>query len=238
MLDNKIIFPISTALSFFPISCVMLRITKGAHILKHQDLTKNTYNKTAETYASVNNQTLLHDMFSIFQNLVPSGLIYDFGCGTGRDTNHFHSLGYNVAGFDFSNAMLRVAREEFPHLRDHFHPLDLLKDLDKLPVLSANGIWCCACLLHFTPSECEKILHSFSKLLHRSGYAYVSIKLGHTTHSQEEDGRFFQYYTEEDFSSLLSLCGFQIKVYKESFSRNGSVRWGNYFVRRLPFSTS
>ena len=53
-----------------------------------------------------------------FQNYVSKDAkIVDIGCGYGRTLNELHALGYrNLAGFDFSDAMIERGTRQFPFL--------------------------------------------------------------------------------------------------------------------------
>jgi len=46
--------------------------------------------------------------------------VVDIGCGTGHHVNNFHANNINVIGVDISPSMIKRAKEEFPHLADHF----------------------------------------------------------------------------------------------------------------------
>ncbi len=55
------------------------------------------------------------DLFGLLQ--VKEGEhILDIGCGNGALTARLHALGANVTGLDGSEDMLRLAREQYPHL--------------------------------------------------------------------------------------------------------------------------
>ena len=43
--------------------------------------------------------------------------IFELGCGNGSVANELHKLGFGVQGIDYSESGIRIAREQYPHLK-------------------------------------------------------------------------------------------------------------------------
>ena len=43
--------------------------------------------------------------------------IFELGCGNGSVANELHKLGFAVQGIDYSESGIRIAREQYPHLK-------------------------------------------------------------------------------------------------------------------------
>ncbi|MEV0982101.1 methyltransferase domain-containing protein [Streptomyces sp. NPDC049915] len=85
--------------------------------------TRAFYDAVAEDYAEhfrtgLAPLPLERALLTTFAELVaPDGEVADLGCGPGWATAHLASLGLRVFGLDLSEAMLTVARREYPGLR-------------------------------------------------------------------------------------------------------------------------
>jgi ubiquinone/menaquinone biosynthesis C-methylase UbiE len=56
----------------------------------------------------------------------PQGVTLDVGCGEGRWTRALRAAGYDVSGFDRSDALIELARGADPHGRYHVAPVEAL----------------------------------------------------------------------------------------------------------------
>ena len=76
------------------------------------DKTLECYNTTAEKFVE---STLSVDFSQVqceFLNLLmPESYIFDFGCGSGKDTKYFLEHGYRVDAIDGSAELCRIASE-------------------------------------------------------------------------------------------------------------------------------
>lgn len=54
--------------------------------------------------------------------------IVDIGCGTGHHVNNFHENNLNITGVDISPAMIKRAKEIFPHLEENFQVGDAMNN--------------------------------------------------------------------------------------------------------------
>ena len=83
------------------------------------DQNKISYNnsKTVDYYLSLNKFSLFdyeRKIIDLFFN--KNEVLLDIGCGTGRTTVELFNLGFNIIGIDFSEAMIKKAKENFPKI--------------------------------------------------------------------------------------------------------------------------
>jgi SAM-dependent methyltransferase len=69
-----------------------------------------------------------------------------------------------------------------------------------------DGIWACASLLHVPQREMPDVLKRFAIALKPGGILYASLKEG-DGERVAEDGRFFSYFRQEGFKTLLTQQG-------------------------------
>jgi len=152
--------------------------------------------------------------------------IIDLGCGHGRDTRHFASLGHHVLAVDFSYAMLHHAKTIAP--RAHYLNMDMRMLKNLLVDQSVDGIWSHASLSHLPKEDLDSLLKGLYVSIKVGGVLYFSVKIG--THDQigqagevvEPDTRYtaidnekdtcklYSYYTSSEVVELLSKTGWEV----------------------------
>ena len=187
------------------------------------------YEAHAEDFCRKTAAVLLDDIYQPFLKLLPADAhILDAGCGSGRDSLAFMKRGFHVTAIDASPAMVRVARSSGVEARVlAFQDMNFLVEFD--------GLWACASLLHVPHSEMADVLNRFRRALHSQGVLYLSLKEG-TGERVAEDGRFFSYFTFDEFSDQLAREGsFEIiEAWKRAHpDSSGTVRtWLNFLARK------
>ncbi len=159
------------------------------------------YESHAEDFSRQTAELDLGELYEPFLRHLPAGAhILDAGCGTGRDGLAFARRGFVVTAIDASPAMAQVARSRGL-------PAEVLT-FQKLNAKAAfDGIWACASLLHIPHPEIPGVLNRFFRALKPGGVLYVSLKEGEGERVAG-DGRFFSYFTREEFDEFLSASGF------------------------------
>ncbi|EED91003.1 predicted protein [Thalassiosira pseudonana CCMP1335] len=131
--------------------------------------------------------------------------IIDLGCGHGRDTLYFSSLGHHVLAIDYSYSMLHHAKTIAPHA--HFLNMDMRNCKNALVDQSVDGIWASASLLHLPKSDMCEVLKGLYKAVRVGGVLYFSLKYG-TEDQVGEAGELFEsdtrYEGEGDARKLYS----------------------------------
>ena len=140
------------------------------------------------------------DMTPLYQRFLPGvaagGHIVDAGCGSGRDSKHFAQLGFRVAAFDASPALVQKARE-YTGLPVACH--DFLALHCQPPV---DAIWACASLLHVPEAELAGVLAHLTSQLRTGGVLYCSFKYGRG--EVERHGRRFTDMDEAGLEQLIT----------------------------------
>jgi len=132
-----------------------------------------------------------------FLKYIPAGgRVLDAGCGSGRDACTFKKLGYNVAAFDSSPAMVEIASRNLGQKVQCMSFYDI--DYDCF----FDGIWACASLLHVKRDDLASVLSKLKKSVILNGCIYVSFKLG-DAERVDKHGRYFNDLNEEGLNIIL-----------------------------------
>ena len=159
--------------------------------------------------------------------IAKNGRILDAGCGSGRDTKMFKTLGFEVEAIDGSAEMCRLASEfsgvNVKHMQ--FQDIDFHQEFD--------GIWACASLLHVPSDGLEDVLVKLKNSLKEDGILYASFKYG--DFEGERNGRFFNDMTENTAIELFEKTGFEvIETWITTDSRpERNEKWTNILVRKI-----
>ena len=139
------------------------------------------------------------DMGAIYQKFLPlipkGGSILDAGCGSGRDSLHFKSQGYDATAMDASAALCKLASNL---LGQDVHCLGF-EDITWQNHF--DGVWACASLLHVSKQKLPSVMRRLAKSLKAGGVMYASFKYGDS--ERVKGGRAFTDMTEESFAELL-----------------------------------
>lgn len=163
----------------------------------------NYYDLNAEEFfnGTVDADMTIH--YDKFLNAVPEKAnILDAGCGSGRDTLMFKSLGYDVTSIDGSAEMCRLASEYADHevLHMQFQDIDFKEEFD--------GIWASASLLHVPSDELDLVLDNLRDSLKPDGVLYASFKRG--DFEGMRNGRYFNDFDETSARELFEDSGFKV----------------------------
>ena len=187
------------------------------------------YNENAQSYVAT---TVFVD-FTATQNrftayLTNSATILDFGCGSGRDTKHFLSQGFQVEAIDGSEELCKLAIEYTGVHVKHM----LFQELDS--VEQYDGIWACSSILHLPLEELEPVLKKMARALKPQGIIYTSFKYGNF--AGERDGRYFTDMTETSFAVLMQdIATLEIEeqwITSDVRPGRGEEKWLNIILRK------
>lgn len=167
----------------------------------------NYYNNNAQIFYE---RTINSGMSSNYEKftplLKPSAKILDAGCGVGRDTRFFESLGYKVTAFDGSEEMIKLANQIISE------PAKLMLFKDMKFCEEFDGVWAAASLIHVPNEELEEAILSIHKALKPDGVFFATFKHGEGQHTQE--GRTFYYMKEQVIKEHLSNFFEVIDIWK------------------------
>ncbi|WP_066415432.1 class I SAM-dependent methyltransferase [Halorubrum aethiopicum] len=152
----------------------------------------------AEEFDEANRLDELPDAFrsllEAFEAELNGGAILDAGCGPGRDTEYFHTNGYDPIGIDISRPMIERARRTRPGIYQQMDIRHLAFDTDRF-----DGVWCPASIYFLPPVEMEAALREFRRVLTQGGVLHVGFKLGDGEDTQDRwDDSVTEYHLDED----------------------------------------
>ena len=154
------------------------------------------YNNNAQAFFENTYQVEMESLYAPFLRYLPEqALIFDLGCGSGRDTLAFKNKGHQVEAIDYSAELVRKATE-LTGIKVRHQSFYELNDVAKY-----DGIWACASLLHCERDRLAEVMGRILKALKPNGVCYMSFKYGNT--DREKDGRSFTDLNEQQAHDLL-----------------------------------
>ncbi len=164
---------------------------------RHSDDTISYYDDRAEAYARATVDIEMAPLYAPFLSMIPrGGKILDAGCGSGRDTKAFLALGYDVAAFDASESMARLAT------RLTGAPVAVMRFQELAYDQVFDGIWASASLLHVPITELAEVTDRLVRALRSGGVLYASFKQGDG--ERVDAGRLFTDMNEARLERFLS----------------------------------
>ena len=193
------------------------------------DETLAYYNQNAAAFIAGTEHADMSQQYGFFlKHLAPTGKLLDLGCGSGRDSAYFASLGFQVTALDGSRALCQRVKESLgiDALCMGFEDLAFVEEFD--------GIWACASLLHVKKADMAEVLMKVSNSLKPGGILYASYKYG--TQERICNGRFFNDYTEKDLPQLLTaenrLHLLEYWITEDVRPDRSGERWLNLIARK------
>ena len=191
--------------------------------------TLNYYNQHADAFIEGTQNADMSQQYRLFRKYLPDGgKILDLGCGSGRDSAYFQSLGFEVTAVDGSQELCRRVGEIYgiPATCIRFEELDFAAAFD--------GVWACASLLHVKKKDMPTVMGKVSAALKPGGVLYASFKYG--SEERVSNGRFFNDYTEDDLSTLLTpqnhLTLQEYWITEDVRPDRAGERWLNFIAKR------
>lgn len=176
-------------------------------------IVKDDYNAIADLYAkrygSIDYCKSYIDKF--VADLIGRDVL-DVGCGAGQITNYLTQKGFDVVGLDFSQKILRIAKQNYPNCK--FIQTDICEFKRESQV---DGIITKDVLFHLPDEDLIRVLHIFKKLLKPKGSLCIIMDVlrepGEKIFIEELDGKHQIYYnclSPEKLKALLEDAGFSI----------------------------
>lgn len=201
-----------------------------------KDRTLSYYNEQASAYYQQTYAVSLDDIYSQFIDKLTSELdqtVLDVGCGSGRDSVYFASLGFTVTAVDGSAKLLNLAKEDCEHDIDWLQ-LSFKEIAKQNWVNYFTGIWACASLLHVSFNELPSVLNILVAALKTGGVIYLSFKHGD---SERLDGdRFFCDMNDSRIEQVLTKVPSVtlVKTWQSYDKRyDNSTIWFNVIIVKL-----
>lgn len=173
--------------------------------------TFNTYNRIAKKYDEEYGNDLSDTPYiDIFLSKTCGKRILDIGCGTGTLSEYIANKGYTVDAIDFSEEMLKIARNKIKNV--NFIQMDMRSiDVDK----KYNGIMLAYSLFHISKKEVIKAIEAYYNLLEDNGTMLIILQEGEGEKYVEENlekglKKFVNYYSFEEIEKVLNANHFEI----------------------------
>lgn len=190
--------------------------------------TTQYYNQNSDDFFASTVSADVTPLYEHFVKYIPEkGRILDFGCGSGRDTKAFLSMGYQVDAIDGSEEMCKLASQ---HTGINVRCIDFF-DLDDESKYDA--IWACASIIHVPSQQLPSLLTKMQASIVQDGIIFVSFK--HSDFEGERNGRFFSDMTAERFHNLLSETSDLAIVeewYSEDVRNDKDQSWYSVILRK------
>lgn len=179
---------------------------------------KETYNLIAKDW---HEQSIPDDWWiegtNSFISLLPKGAsVLDVGCAGGIKTQYLVERKLNVTGIDFSENMIKLAKERVSGVNFFVYDMNELDALEE----TYDGIYLSAVLLHVPKDQVVALLRKIVRRLKNGGYLYIAVKEKRETEQEEEVKvenelgytyeRFFSYFTVEEVTKYLMLAGLHL----------------------------
>jgi len=158
------------------------------------------------------------EQIAVFQQVLPTGRVLDFGCSWGYGVFQLRNAGYDAFGFEISRPRADLGRREFG-----IEILDKLEDMDTMPSQSLDGIFASHVLEHLL--SLKEVFANFARILRPGGVLCIMVPNGggkearelgvnwptliNEKHTLALDGKFFE--------KNLSPYGFQVTALSEPY---------------------
>lgn len=187
-----------------------------------QEKTRNTYGDpqiVAGYVARHGKNPKLHEQVEAFAKTLPGKRVIDVGCGPGHDAYHFAKLGFQVTGVDYSDVMIRFAKQ----LLESDNPPDFqVGDMRDIGVMfeenSFDGAWVSASMLHIPEEDVPKVLQGIRKVVVGGGKVYVGLKTGEQGSRVVEEDKYgkpmereFIFWEEDNFRKVAEKNGLRVE---------------------------
>jgi len=208
------------------------------------EITKDTYNKTAETYAGVRTYDISETDLRAWERLrwyisekinvdYSKVKFLDVGTGSGRDIKYASGLGFNIIGVDNSDTFIEILKrleEENRIPKGSFRKADMRE----LPFEDStfDVVRQQAALVHLPIIEkgymADKAIEESYRVLKENGLLYIFVKKGegiqYIDTNEGMGGRIFQFYDEYTIKNLVERNGFKtLEIRNEKDSRNCEI---------------
>jgi SAM-dependent methyltransferase len=193
------------------------------------DETLTYYNQNADAFVEGTQNADMSEQYRFFlKHLSPDCRILDLGCGSGRDSAYFSSLGFKVTAVDGSEELCKRVKANYgiDAICIKFEDIPFAAEFD--------AIWACASLLHVKKADMPNVMDKVSAALKPGGILYASFKYG--SDERVSNGRFFNDYTENDIDTLLTpenqLTLLEYWITEDVRPTHSGERWLNFIAKK------
>lgn len=143
----------------------------------------------------------MNELYERFLEKMPErGIILDAGCGSGRDSLYFKTLGHMVVSMDTSEEICQYAGEQIGQ------SVLYCRFQDVTFKLLFDGIWACGSLLELSMPELDKVLKNFAWHLKDNGILYASF----IYEADQDKPSIYLQLAEEEANHIFEEAGLSI----------------------------
>lgn len=160
----------------------------------------------------------------VSQSLTEKSKIIDIGCGNGRDSFYFNSIGHSVVGIDVSKSAIKANNKKIATKGISFNWNDLSGYMQTQGDNVADVIYARFSIHAMTEEEETETLFAAASLLKKDGFFYIetrSIKDPQArkgeliSHSERIDGHYRRFGDSAILSKKLKHSGFALEYLEE-----------------------
>jgi len=165
-----------------------------------ENITKDSYNSLAEAYDKKNATGLANAFYerpaiiSLIPKNINNKIVVDAGCGSGTLSQHLEQQGAAVIAFDYSKALIKLAKKRLKttniRVANLSEPLDFIEDNSVDVVVSSL-------VLHYIENW-TPVFNEFNRILKKDGVIIFSIHHPHQDWYWYELDNYFQKILCED----------------------------------------
>jgi ubiquinone/menaquinone biosynthesis C-methylase UbiE len=174
-----------------------------------EKIVQDGYNKIGRKYQDLRLEFNTEEIEEFTKLLPRNAKVLDAGCGTGIPyTKYLSDSGFDVIGVDFSEEMLRVARENVPKARfieQNITRLDFANDF-------FDGLISISVIIHMPREKHEELFEQFHRILKPNGIMMVTM-----AHSEWEgigkfcgEEMFWSHFGPAKSLQMIKESGFSI----------------------------
>jgi len=213
-----------------------------------QSITKDVYEDTSVVHDYVKKHSINPALKEIIEKkfaplVKPAGKVLDLGCGPGHDSQILFDLGFEVIGLDYSQQMIKKAKDLY---RESNKLKFIVADMRKLSKLfdenSFDGVWAAASIIHLPREEVKSVLVNLSKIVKNEGIIFFGLKEGdgeelktdNERYGNKQIQRFFTYWDKDEFTSLAQQTNMKLIDYSQFISspdQKNKTRWARLFYK-------
>lgn len=204
-------------------------------------ITKKTYEDPEVVEAYIQRHQKFPDPIEVlkdFSDHVVGTQVLDLGCGPGMDSYEFAKRGFEVIGLDYSEEMIKRAKEL---QKVENQPVFVVGDIYQLDQIfyenQFDAVWANKSLLHIPHDEIDGVLLQILKITKPQGMVFVSLKEGLTeTKMIKEENysknieREFAFWQPEDFEKVAEEIGFSIHS-SEKYTNFKNISWLHFVLQ-------
>lgn len=173
--------------------------------MKKQTILQKTidfYNRSANDLRQSYDNADMPELYKLLLQTLPSkSRVMDIGFGSGRDLAFLKNHGFDVWGVEPSRQFVKIAKERFPDIVDHFYqsslpdlrvPHQLMRSFDAVILIA---VW-----MHLPKTVYKDSIETIVSLLRPSGKIIISYSI------TPREGEAERYFENVDSALLEKLC--------------------------------